>query len=133
MPRGHGSIATRLQVSQVAQCTDDAPTDFLDYGRNSGIGGGLDLQARLHQAARRTLRQVGMPHHLSLRQRLHGGAQRRHGGRRPRIHAVPDFRPWRLERRCGASLMVYSIQSAQRWMLRSPHGPRALISKYRRD
>jgi hypothetical protein len=48
MPRGHGAIATGLQVSQVAQCTDDAPTDLLDHGRNIGIGGRLDLdEARL--------------------------------------------------------------------------------------
>jgi hypothetical protein len=43
------------------------------------------------------------------------------------------LRPWRLERRCGASLIVYFIQSARRWMLCSPHGLQALISKCRRN
>ena len=39
---------TVTPVSQVAQCTDDAPTDLLDHGRNIGIGGRLDLdEARL--------------------------------------------------------------------------------------
>ena len=44
----HGGIAARLQVSQVAQLTDDAPADCLHHLGNVGIAGRLALdKARL--------------------------------------------------------------------------------------
>ena len=36
---GYRGIEARFQVSQAAQCTDDAPTDILDHGGNISIGG----------------------------------------------------------------------------------------------
>jgi hypothetical protein len=41
--RGHGGIDACLQVSQVAQCTDDPPTDLLDHGGDVSGGRWLDL------------------------------------------------------------------------------------------
>jgi hypothetical protein len=45
---GHGGVDARLQVSQVAQCADDPPTDRRDRVCDVGIGGRLALdKARL--------------------------------------------------------------------------------------
>jgi hypothetical protein len=46
----HRGIAARFQVSQVAQCTDDAPTDVLDHGHNIDISGRLDLDEARFEA-----------------------------------------------------------------------------------
>jgi hypothetical protein len=39
----HRGIEARVQVSQAAQCTDDAPADVLDHGGNISIGGRFAL------------------------------------------------------------------------------------------
>jgi len=40
---GRRRVEAHLQVAEVAQLTDDAPTDLLDHGRYIGIGGRLAL------------------------------------------------------------------------------------------
>src|SRR5437899_8927725 len=41
IPGGHGGLHARLQVSQVAQLTNDPPTDLLEHGGDVGVGRGL--------------------------------------------------------------------------------------------
>ena len=43
---GHSHSEVRLQVSQVAQLTDDAPTDVLDHGGDVRVGRGLTFPPR---------------------------------------------------------------------------------------
>src|SRR5262249_52582079 len=48
IPRCHGVLDPRFEVSYPPQCADDPPTDLLDHRGNVGIGGWLALdKARL--------------------------------------------------------------------------------------
>ncbi len=50
IPRGHGGVDARLQVSEVAQRADDPPADRLDYRGNIGITGRLALEKARREA-----------------------------------------------------------------------------------
>jgi hypothetical protein len=51
IPSGHSCVNARLQVSQMAQLTDDPPADFLDDVGHVGIAG----QLAIDKAGRETL------------------------------------------------------------------------------
>jgi len=44
IPRGHGSVATRFEVAQLAELTDDTMADFLKHVCHVGIAGQLALE-----------------------------------------------------------------------------------------
>src|SRR5262249_4205997 len=44
IPRGHGGVATRFEVAQMAELTDDTMADFLHDGCHVGIAGRLALE-----------------------------------------------------------------------------------------
>ena len=50
IPRGHGVVDARLQVSQPTQRADDPPADRLDYRGNVGITGRLALEKARREA-----------------------------------------------------------------------------------
>src|SRR5712691_4505829 len=91
MPRGHGSIATRLQASQVAQLTDDAPTDLLDHGGDVGVGRGLDLdEARLEAGLGAIQIDSLKEDTMKMDIQIDGTAEALDKGRRSRL----DLGPW---------------------------------------
>ena len=90
IPRGHGGVAARLQVSQVAQRTDDAPADRLHHLGNVRIAGRLALdkarfEARLGAIERDALKKDTMKMDMQI-DGATAALDKRH---RPRLDLLP--------------------------------------------
>src|SRR5262249_4363239 len=86
IPRGHGGVATRFEVAQMAELTDDTMADFLHDGCHVGIAGRLarekaGLEARLGAIEVDALKKDTM----KMEMEIEGAAKALEKGDRPRL------------------------------------------------